>query len=432
MAALTSRWLQDKWVHLGLFTLLALVCFIDRFVLGSLLTPIKAELHLTDEQLGRLNLIFVIAYIGIVPVAGYLGDRLPRKWFVFGSLVLWSLASIGSGLATALGGLLVWRSLVGVGEGIFSSFYPSWIADLFGPRLRGIAFATLQSTSQVGAWVAYVMGGTIAAASSWHDAFLVAGIPGLVLAVGVIFLREPRRGQADGHVGPDAPAKPTWREIGGLFRDPNYLLYIGGYTIRMLGVSGLFFWGAVFLHREFGISNREATAFVGSTYFFTGAPGIFLAGFLAGWLARRFRGAYALWLAGGEVLAGTTVLLMLLFAHDLATAKTLFLIQTFFAGNSWGVITPLLLEIAPVRLRGVAISFSLAVATGGSAFLVSELIGGASDHYGIRNALFLIPIGYFLAAIFWSVLAWRQSRARTALPVDPAPSAASEPALQSA
>jgi MFS family permease len=175
-----THWFHHRWTTLGLFTLISLVCYVDRFVLGALITPIKTELHLTDEQLGRLNLIFIFAYIIIIPLAGYLGDRLPRKWFIFGSLILWSAASIGSGLATAFGGLLFWRALVGVGEGIFASLSPSWIADLFGPKLRSFAFAMIQSTGQVAAWVAYALGGTIAAIWNWHDAFFVAGIPGLI------------------------------------------------------------------------------------------------------------------------------------------------------------------------------------------------------------------------------------------------------------
>ncbi len=102
---------------MGLFALLSLVCYIDRFILGALLTPLKSALSLTDEQLGRLNVVFVFAYVGIVPVAGYLGDRYRRKWYVFGALVLWSLATIGSGTAKTYAALLVWRALVGFGEG---------------------------------------------------------------------------------------------------------------------------------------------------------------------------------------------------------------------------------------------------------------------------------------------------------------------------
>jgi len=406
-----DTWFHNRWVTLSLFALLFLVCYIDRFILGALLTPIKDELRITDEQLGRLNTIFVVAYIGIIPLWGYLGDRFSRKWFILSSLILWSFSSIGSGLAVTFGSLLFWRAFVGLGEGIFSGMAPGWIADTFGPKLRSLAFAIVQSTSQIAAWVAYHYGGKIAAESSWHNALFIAGVPGLILALGVIFLREPKPGAADDEAVQQT-AKPTLAETLQFLKDKSYLLYVGAYTIRMLAVSGLFFWGAVLLHREFGVSNKEATSFIGGAYFWAGVPGIFIGGFLAGRLARRLRGAYAFWLVGGEILSGIAVATVLLFVHDLQTAQWLILAQMFFAGNSWGVINPLLFELAPARLRSVAVSVSIAVATGGSTFLYAQLLGYISDLYGIRHALYLIPAGYFIAASLWLALGLRQKRAQ--------------------
>ncbi len=158
------------------------------------------------------------------------------------------------------------------------------------------------------------------------------------------------------------------------------------------------------------MDNREATSFIGGAYFWAGVPGIFIGGILAGRLARTVRGAYAFWLVGGELLAGIAVATVLLFVHDLQTAKWLILSQMFFAGNSWGVINPLLFEFAPIRLRSVAVSVALAVSTGGGTFLYAGLIGYISDLYGIRHALYLIPTGYFIAATLWLILALRQNR----------------------
>lgn len=403
-------WISNRWAVLALFTLLTLVCHVDRFVMGALLNPLKSEFHLSDEQLGRLNLIFVVAYLALVPVAGFFGDRLPRKWFVLLGLIVWSVASLGSGLAHSFAALLVWRAIVGVGEGIYSSLYPSWIADTFGANLRSLAFAVIMSMGQVGAWVAYAGGGAVAAASSWHNALLLAGVPGLVLALAVIFLREPHRGAADGYSATAAIEKPTRKEIGALFRNPKYVLYLTGYTLRMLGVSGVFYWGAVYLHRQFGIDNKEATAFIGTAYLVAGTPGIFVAGILAGRIARTRRGVFAFWLMTGEIGSALSVISMLLFAQDATTAKWLLLSQMFFAGNSWGAINPLLFEFAPIRVRGLAASSAAAFQTIGSAFLASEVIGLASDHWGIQRALFFAPAGYLAASLIWSILGTLQIR----------------------
>jgi MFS transporter, Spinster family, sphingosine-1-phosphate transporter len=410
-------WFYDRRVTLGLFALLSLVCYIDRFILGALLTPLKTALSLTDEQLGRLNVVFACAYIVIVPVAGYLGDRYRRKWYVFGALVLWSFATVGSGLAESFGSLLVWRALVGFGEGVFSSLALSWIADTFAPSRRSTAFAVMMSTSQIAAWAAYHYGGKIAAESGWSHAFFIAGVPGLVLALAVPFLSEPRPGASD----PEpltARDKPGWGEIRRFLVDQRYALYVAGYTIRMLAVSGLFFWGAVYLHREYGVPNKDATSFIGSAYLLAGVPGIFLGGYLAGRLSRRISGAYAFWIGAGELCSGTLVLLVLTLQPALGVAEILILGQMFFAGSSWAVINPLLFEFAPVRLRSVAVSVALAISSVGSTFLSSQVIGWVSDQTGIRNALFLVPLGYFAATAIWLTLALHQRR--TAGARDPA------------
>jgi MFS transporter, Spinster family, sphingosine-1-phosphate transporter len=406
---LSLGWFHNRWTTLTLFALLSLVCYVDRFILGALLTPLKADLRLSDEQLGRLNVVFTLAYILIVPVAGYLGDRYRRKWYVFVSLVLWSFATIGSGWSKTYGTLLVWRALVGFGEGVFSSLALSWLADTFAPARRALAFAVMMSTSQVAAWAAYHFGGKIAAESGWGHAFFMAGAPGLLLALAVPLLREPRPGASEIDAQVER-SKPGWPEIRAFLLDARYALYIAGYTIRMLAVSGLFFWGAVYLHREYGVENKVATSFIGSAYLLAGVPGIFLGGYLAGRLARKLEGAYAFWLSAGEAASGSLVLLVLSWQPSLGTAQALILAQMFFAGSSWGVINPLLFDFAPVRLRSVAVSVALAVSGVGSAFLSSQLIGFVSDHVGIRKALFLVPAGYFTAAGIWLALATQQRR----------------------
>jgi predicted MFS family arabinose efflux permease len=405
----------NPWWTLILFAALSLVCYVDRFIVGALLTPIKESLQLSDEQLGRLNVVFVLAYVGIVPLAGFLGDRFRRKWFVLLALLLWSFASIGSGWAGNYQTLLLWRALVGVGEGVFASLSASWIADTFGSKRRSVAFAVLTCTSQVAAWVAYHYGGQIAAESGWQRAFFIAGVPGLVLALGLLPLREPQPGQADApQPAPSPDTKPSLRETLKFVRQPDYLLYLVGYTVRMLAVSGLFFWGAVYLHRAYGVPNRAATSFIGSAYFLTGAPGIFFGAVLAGRLAQRFRGAYAAWLVVGELLAGVATLILLLAVANLAAAKWLLLLQMFFAGNSWGVINPLVFEIAPIRLRSTAVALGLAVSSAGSAVLGGQLIGWISDRVGLGSALLLVPAAYFAAAGLWLALHARQRRQESA------------------
>jgi fucose permease len=112
-------------------------------------------------------------------------------------------------------------------------------------------------------------------------------------------------------------------------------------------------------------------------------------------------------------------LLVLTLQPALGVAEFLILGQMFFAGSSWGVINPLLFEFAPVRLRSVAVSVALSISSVGSTFLSSQVIGWVSDQTGIRNALFLVPLGYFAATAIWLVLALHQRRSAGAR--EPAP-----------
>ncbi|HLY56383.1 MAG TPA: MFS transporter [Stellaceae bacterium] len=398
-----------SWALLAFFTLLWLFCYVDVFIIGALLTPIKADLRLTDQQLGQLHAATIVAYVAIVPLAGYLGDRLARKWIIFASILLLSAASIGSGFAGGFTALLAWRALAGVGDGAFATLSQTWIADVFGPKHRAFAFAVIMSTGQFAATVAYALGGAVAAQASWHEAFVIAALPALVLGLAVGLLREPRRTEADGSALGGIP-KPTAAEIGDLLKTRNYQLYLAAYVFRLVAIGGWFFWSAVLLQRRFGISNQEAVTFIGSTYLLTGAPGIFLSGLVAGHLARRVKGAFTYWLVAGDVLAGTTVSVILLGRHGLAATEGLLLVQTFFAGFTWGVIATLLFEIVPARVRNTAVSLAMVAQNLGSAFLASVLIGAASDRFGIGQALLVIPAGYFIAGAFATALLIRQVR----------------------
>jgi predicted MFS family arabinose efflux permease len=395
---------QRAWAVLGFFVLLWLFCFVDVFIVGALLSPMKAELRISDQELGRLNAATILSYIAVVPLSGYLGDRWPRKGMMLAALVVLSVGAIGSGFAGGYGALLLWRAVVGVGDGAFSTLSQTWIADLFPARHRSIAFAILMSTGQFAAWTAYGFGSLIAEHSSWHQAFIIGAIPSLVLGLGLWFLREPPRTSSDGSVLQDIP-RPSHGEIAGLLRLRSYQLYLAAYVFRLVAIGGWFFWSAQLLQRHYGVPAREAVNFIGSTYVLSGVPGILLSGVVAGWLARRrFRGAYSLWLVVSDVLAGVTVTAILVLEHRLIVVKSLLLVQTFFAGLGWGVVAALPFELVPARVRNTAVSLAMVAQNIGSAFLASVLIGMASDRFGIERALLVIPIGYFAAAFFSSAL----------------------------
>src|SRR6185295_11315359 len=142
---------------------------------------IKADLHLTDVQLGLVATIFNWTYGLLVPFGGYFGDLLRRKWVISISLVLWSAATMFTGFANGLVGLIILRALAtGAGE---SFYYPSATSLIgqFHQRTRALAMSIHQTALYVGVVVCGAVAGWLAQTYSWRHSFYVFGIGGMIL-----------------------------------------------------------------------------------------------------------------------------------------------------------------------------------------------------------------------------------------------------------
>jgi MFS family permease len=401
---------SENSLSLALFMALALVCWMDRFIIGALVTPIKTQLALTDEQVGRLQVIFTLAFVIAAPVFGYLGDRFRRKSFIFGGIILWSIASVGSGFTVALLPLLLWRGLVGVGEASFHSLSPSWVADLFKPGIRNVIFSMFNSTSKIGATLGVAIGGIIAARHGWQAAFFWTGLPGFALGLLFLLAREPKRGETEGVRTP--VVRPTLRQSISIFALPNYLLYILGYMFYMLAIGGLYLWGPAYFHRVYHLSNLAATGFFGLGYTVTGLPGAYIGGFLGSYFQRRSRSAYAFLLTTAMLLV-TPVIIGAISTSDETVFRTLIWTEMFLFGLCSATVTTLVFETVPIAFRNVGISGMNVISGGIGGILSAELLGIVSDHYGLRIALYIVPASTFLAAASWGYLGLRQWQERT-------------------
>lgn len=399
-----------RWGALWFFFGLWVVCYSSMFVTGALLEPIKLAFHLTDEQLGRLNTFYITSFVIMSPIAGLLGDKVRRRPLLWIGLVLQCVATIGSGTAGGFLNLCLWRALSGIGEAIFFGVSPSWIADLFAPKSRGLAFGIIVTSGQFAALASYAGGAWLSRHEGWGGAYIGAGIPVGLLSLGLFFIKEPRPGASDVS-GPGQELRShTLREAFALFRNVGFFAYISGYTFRLVSVGGLFFWGAQYLSRHYNVSNSSAVSFVGLSYVITGVPAMLIAGVVAGYLSTTVRGAYVSWLILGDLLAAFMVIGFLDIARNIHQAELFFLAEVFFAGLSWGVITPVLYEIVPLGLRNFASSIAMAAQNIGTALIASEVIGFVSDLYGIRIAFYIIPAAYLIGVAFWIALLLYQRR----------------------
>src|SRR2546427_6586943 len=133
MRALSPVWLLFVLTGLNLFN------YLDRYILPSVLTPLKAALLISDTQSGRINSAFMLGYFLTAPFFGYLGDRVSRKWLIALGIFVWSAGTVLSGFATSVGLLLFYRIFVGVGEASYATISPSLISDVFPPARRNNA-----------------------------------------------------------------------------------------------------------------------------------------------------------------------------------------------------------------------------------------------------------------------------------------------------
>lgn len=377
--------------------------------MSALVTPIKSDLHLTDEQVGRIEAVFHISYVVAVPIFGYFADLgFSRKKLLLFGLLVWSIASIGSGAAYVLTSLLIWRAFVGLGEGTFQSVSPTWLADSFAPRVRNIAFSVFNSTGKIGATIGVAVGAYLATKYSWHVAFMAAGLPGLFLAVGLFKAREPARGAADGWA--HTVTKPTWLQTAAIFRNPDYLLHLSGYTFYMMGIGSMFLWGPAFFHRYHQVGNMAAAGFFGLGYTVTGLPGAYIGGFLAAYWYRRTSAAYAFTM-GLAMLLVTPVLLGAFSASDASTFKLWIWTEIFLFGICSASATTLVFEVVSISQRGIAFALSLVVSSGIGGMLSTQLLGYLSDQHGLKTAILLAPLGTLLSGISWGWLGLRQKKA---------------------
>jgi MFS family permease len=191
----------------ALWLLLAINLFnyIDRQVLSAVLPKLAldATLFAPDDpnlrqKLGLLTSAFLVSYMLLSPVFGWLGDTRSRWRLVAIGVTVWSLASGGSGLATSFLMLLLTRCLVGVGEAAYGPVAPSMLSDMYPERDRGKVMARFYLAIPVGSALGFVVGGQVAGTSlGWRGAFLVVVLPGLVLGALCLFMKDSSRSEAE-------------------------------------------------------------------------------------------------------------------------------------------------------------------------------------------------------------------------------------------
>lgn len=298
-----ALWKQTGFGVLLLLTGINLLNYLDRYILAALAPAIQKDIQINDAQIGFLATAFMFSYFLISPLFGRMGDTKPRFQVMALGVSLWSLATALSGVAKNYLGILAARFAIGVGEAAYGAISPSVITDLYPKSLRGKAFAIFFMAIPVGSAMGYLLGGLLEGWIGWRKAFLVAGAPGFVLALWLLFCREPKRGSMDDESEAADKVQPFWDVIAILRKNETYVLTVAGYCAYTFVVGGVAFWIPSYIERYLGVTAAKGNMAFGALTVAAGFLGTLIGGAWADRWARKSNDAYlklsaiSMWLA---------------------------------------------------------------------------------------------------------------------------------------
>ncbi len=251
---------RQAWFAFAMTIGLMLMDYIDRQVIVSLFPFMKAEWGLSDKQLGSLvSIVSITVALGALPVA-LLADRYSRVKSIVVMATLWSLASISCMFTRNYGQLLAARAFVGMGEAGYGSVGAALLSSIFPARMRAALMAAFFASASVGSVLGVLLGGLIAAHWGWKAAFGVVGVPGLLLALMYLKVRDyrtveltPELNRATQSAG--STAKFVARA---LLRSPTMLWVCLGGAAQLIVVSSIWAWLPSFLNRYHGVAADQA------------------------------------------------------------------------------------------------------------------------------------------------------------------------------
>jgi MFS family permease len=415
----TSPWPSPSraWFAVWVLSIANLFSFLDRTVLNLLVAPIKADLMLTDTQIGLLQgAAFGVFYTLMILPFGWVADNGNRVRLVGMGLAFWSIMTAMCGLATSFTELFLARIGVGFGEATLAAAGASIISDYFPAQRRTLPLSVLTLVASTGAGVALMAGGLVGGAvmdtgavtvpvfgalQPWQVVFLAVGLPGLVWSLLFFVVGEPSRLEV-------AAEKAIWAELFRFVKSRRAVvgLHFFGYCFYNTFGYGAAGWLPVYFMRTHGWTLTEVGLRYGAVYFFAAIIGGLAGGALAKFFMAQGRAnANLLAIAVGNALLAIPAVLTTQMPSgwiSLALCAPLLTLLVFPSGPSLATIQ----EITPNRLRGRMTALYYAVTNLVGISLGALLVGALTDYVFQDEAavgdsislagLLLVPAGAFV------------------------------------
>jgi len=371
--------LQSARAALAILTSLNLLNYVDRYLQSGMLSKIAGDLHLNDSESGLLSTVLILTYASVSPLAGWLGDRRARLPIAAVGVLVWSVATFGSGLAPTLAVFLVMRALVGVGEASYAVVTPPVLSDYYPPRERPRALSMFYAAIPLGSAIGFALGGVLGQHLGWRPAFFVAGGPGALLAASLFFLKDPPRGAHDTAAMSSAAKLSTRQGLAVMFSRPSFIYNNAAQAIYTFTLGGLAAFMPTFFQRERHLPMDKAGVLFGGILCLAGFLGTLVGGRLNERLASR---TAAFELSGYALIASLPFTAFAILSPQPAIFWPSIGITLFLIFLSLGPLNAAIANVLPanVRSQGFAVNV-LAIHLLGDASSPS-LIGLASDHMG--------------------------------------------------
>lgn len=397
------------WVLVVFLTIAYIFSFVDRYILGLLIEPIKAEFGLSDRAIGYLLSAFTWVYGFVGIFMGWLIDRGKRIWIVSIGVALWSAATVATGNAKNFVGLFAARMGVGIGEATLSPATFSIIGDSFPTEKRGKPIAFYSSALPIGAGLASLLSGAIIAwtasngnqslpffgeLSPWRFTMVIVGLPGIIFAGIFLFMKEPLRRPTT--ASPDVIGGSGFKDAIRYLWD-NKLLYLGFVLIICCMTAIAYSQGylAPTFERTWGWSPQKYATINGMALLIIGPLNMMIVGTISDWWTKRGvkDASLRLLYIGFFIMVPTAALPLFMPTGELAFA--ILCLNTVGIGIVSAIGVTSLLVITPGQVRGQVVAlYYLAISWFGSLgpIAVGELSTGFFGEENLRYAVACVPI----------------------------------------
>jgi MFS family permease len=372
-----------RWV-LAMLTLAYVFNFLDRSIINVLSQSIKVEFALTDFQIGLLGgFFFAVFYTTCgIPVAR-LAERGDRVSILSGAIVIWSGMTALCGLATGFWTLALFRLGVGVGEAGCAPPAQAMISDFYPANRRASAMGIYALGVPIGTLIGTVAGGWLANDLGWRAAFVLVGLPGILLAILIrLTIKDPPRGHSEpaGTVVAHAEVPPLRAVLKVLWAKKSFVHICAGFSlVNIVGYGNTAFALPYFL-RQFQLDLKTTALAVGLAFGLASFIGTFSGGIIADRMARRDKRWYA-WTPGLSLCIAPWLTIAVFLQNDWTTAILLMLLPGIFHYTYLGPSFASVHNVVEPRMRASATAVLFLVINLTGLGIGPPLVGAMSDFY---------------------------------------------------